>query len=105
MPASGENRRRIAREYGRRNRAKMSAYQATIMPSGLSRQEEYRKNSPEVILKGNASGRARRAGKPFRITLQDIKEMLKPMICAVPTCQRKLEIGHKKNPASVAFIR
>lgn len=96
MPATGENRRRIAREYGRRNRSKMTAYHQAVQGSGLTYHQEYIRHRLEVFLRNNAKKRARDKGLPFTITIEDVRRLLGDMRCPVPGCGKMMHVGDRQ---------
>ena len=96
MPATGDNKRRIAREYARRNQQKTSARMREVQPSGLNKWQEYVRSRPEVILFHNAKRRARLRGVPFTISPEDIQLLISGMTCAIPFCRSPLVIGNRK---------
>lgn len=98
MPATGENKRRIGREWARRNSERNKSYKLEIQPSGLTRNQEYVRNRPEITLRNNAKRRARIRGRPFNLSIDDVAELISEADgrCSVSGCGTLMEIGNRK---------
>lgn len=100
VPASGENRKRIAREYARRNYVRFRQRMSEVMPSGLTRYQECVRKNPAITLFNNAKRRAEKANLPFSISLKDVQKLVAPMRCALPVCGAILTIGNRRQHSS-----